>query len=278
VQKYWFFFFCIISSVLCGYDPDFAHKALLRSYASYCLSGDIKLWSCYWCSADIKPGGPVITVNVSNDNTFAYVFKEDNVVWVVIRGTVIDSIINWINNVDFELTPLWTDDGTIQVHKGFKDDSSALYPGILAAVQSQLKGCSGCSILLTGHSLGGAIASILSEELSKDLTGIPIAEWTFGSPRTGNPAFANYHIGVVPQSWRIVNQHDIVPHLPTKLLDIFKHVPTEVWYTNNSTYRVCDGSGEDPSCSDSYHAIGSVDDHLTYFGIDLRNGKPYGCM
>jgi len=53
---------------------------------------------------------------------------------------------------------------------------------------------------------------------------------------------------------------DIVPHLPTKAMN-FHHVATEVWYVEDfSSYQVCDGTGEDPNCSDSV-IIPSISDH-----------------
>jgi hypothetical protein len=33
--------------------------------------------------------------------------------------------------------------------------------------------------------------------------------------------------------------------------------------------RECDGSGEDPTCSDQFYIDLSVDDHLTYLGVDI---------
>jgi hypothetical protein len=50
----------------------------------------------------------------------------------------------------------------------------------------------------------------------------------------------------------------------------FQHVATEVWYQeNNVDYQVCNGSGEDPSCSDSLLAPISIPDHLNYLGVQL---------
>lgn len=36
----------------------------------------------------------------------------------------------------------------------------------------------------------------------------------------------------------------------------FWHPPTEVWLTEDQkAYRICDESGEDPSCSDRYYVV-----------------------
>lgn len=51
-----------------------------------------------------------------------------------------------------------------------------------------------------------------------------------GQPRVGNNIFAEYfdtHVGV---HYRMVNQRDLVPHLPPMAFGFF-HVGTEIWYT-----------------------------------------------
>ena len=47
-------------------------------------------------------------------------------------------------------------------------------------------------------------------------------------------------------------------------------------FTDFVHYTVCDGSGEDPRCSDSI-IPDSVYDHVSYLGINVNDGKPYGC-
>merc|ERR1711998_654628 len=47
------------------------------------------------------------------------------------------------------------------------------------------------------------------------------------------------------------------------------HVGTEVWYNQDSTkYRICDGSGEDPSCSNSKASFKLNADHFSYFSLE----------
>jgi hypothetical protein len=69
---------------------------------------------------------------------------------------------------------------------------------------------------------------------------------------------------------RVVHLDDIVPHYP--FVDMgYHHVPTEVWQTGNAShtvYTVCDGSGEDPHCSNAVPARKwSPSDHDTYMNI-----------
>eukprot|EP00755_Sulcionema_specki_P024945 Sspe_Gene.82218::Locus_53875_Transcript_1_2_Confidence_0.400_Length_1173::g.82218::m.82218 len=91
--------------------------------------------------------------------------------------------------------------------------------------------------------------------------------WNYGCPRVGNTAFAGWYMKTVTHSeYRMVHDKDIVPHLPLEDMG-FHHVGREVWEMKNKTYVMCDGSGEDPTCSDSI--IGdSVSDHLSYMEVE----------
>ncbi|XP_031486597.1 uncharacterized protein LOC116255031 isoform X3 [Nymphaea colorata] len=103
---------------------------------------------------------------------------------------------------------------------------------------------------------------------------------TFGQPRVGNSVFASYFSEHVPATFRITNEHDMVPHLPPYYTyfpqKTYHHFPREVWlYTlgvGSLVYRieqVCDSSGEDPSCSRSVSG-NSISDHLNYLGVELQ--------
>ncbi len=49
---------------------------------------------------------------------------------------------------------------TVQVHQGFLGAYRDVQSQVLAAVQKANLACPDCRILLTGHSLGGALATI----------------------------------------------------------------------------------------------------------------------
>jgi Lipase (class 3) len=67
--------------------------------------------------------------------------------------------------------------------------------------------------VVCGHSLGGALATLLVADLAANTPLKPQA-WTFASPRVGDAAFAGRYGGLSTVSWRIYNQADIVHALP----------------------------------------------------------------
>uniref|UniRef100_A0A7S3NM01 Fungal lipase-type domain-containing protein n=1 Tax=Aureoumbra lagunensis TaxID=44058 RepID=A0A7S3NM01_9STRA len=80
-------------------------------------------------------------------------------------------------------------------------------------------------ILITGHSLGGAQATLASADLAAHAlpylnSNIRLTLVTFGAPRVGNRVWARTHAILCPDSWRVVNDGDIVTGLPRFF---FKH-------------------------------------------------------
>ncbi|KAI6223762.1 Lipase-like protein [Aphelenchoides fujianensis] len=72
------------------------------------------------------------------------------------------------------------------------------------------------SVTFTGHSLGGALASLAAMRVILERMRAPgqVRLYTFGQPRIGNHKFALEHDSLIPESFRIVNRNDVVPHLP----------------------------------------------------------------
>jgi len=263
-----------VTEPLGGYDPSFAKRVLMYAYAAYCPAGKLQQWNCYWCTVPLQS---VKTIYDSGTNTFAYVGHDGSNIWVSVRGTQASSVVDWINNIDFFPTPL-NGFPNCEVHSGFHDGFMALYPGIKSAFSELSIGpCKGCSAFVTGHSLGGAIANIVSLQLNADF-GVSVQQLTFGTPRTGNSNFATVHNQRIGGAYRVVNKKDIVPRLPTHLVFDYHHCPTEVWYPPAGGYKVCDGSGEDPTCSLSIPFLDDdISDHLNYLGVSLGSGSGQGC-
>ncbi len=89
---------------------------------------------------------------------------------------------------------------------------------------------SGCRVWFTGHSLGGAIASLAAYRYRQIAGGV----YTFGSPRVGNAVFARTVSGQFgTRSIRYANDHDIVTRVPPELSGLphglFTHVDHLKW-------------------------------------------------
>lgn len=92
--------------------------------------------------------------------------------------------------------------------------------------------------MVTGHSLGGAMAILCAADL-KNLFGNVDSTYTFGQPRVGNPAFASWFQSTHPNTFRLVDYADIVPHLPPSNLG-FVHSNTQAWYQRGmQSYQLC---------------------------------------
>uniref|UniRef100_A0A1I7VYB7 Lipase_3 domain-containing protein n=1 Tax=Loa loa TaxID=7209 RepID=A0A1I7VYB7_LOALO len=154
-------------------------------------------------------------------------------------------------------------------------------------------------IIFTGHSLGGSLASLASAHFAnfyaKRELKIDIRLITFGEPRTGNRDYAFAHDTLVPVSFRVVHQGDLVSHLPNCLINIRTfacssrfsfgpyHHGLEIWYPKNMTetsrYRLCSGQplNEDQTCSNGYYRHYTINDHLFYFGEHVSIYGISGC-
>eukprot|EP01126_Amoeba_proteus_P042911 TRINITY_DN4675_c0_g1_i9.p1 TRINITY_DN4675_c0_g1~~TRINITY_DN4675_c0_g1_i9.p1 ORF type:complete len:185 (-),score=32.37 TRINITY_DN4675_c0_g1_i9:89-643(-) len=169
------------------------------------------------------------------------------------------------------------------VHAGFLSAYQALRSRLVIAVQERLNICPDCPLIFTGHSLGGAMATVGAVDLSTYLKLGPtqVISYTYGSPRVGNPAFVNLHKQTVGTSFRVVNKRDVVPRIPTHIeIDgiAYWHVPYEVWYPPSGGYVVCDSTGEDPTCSLSQNfLLCTIEDHSTYLGFEFAVGVSKGC-
>jgi predicted lipase len=82
-------------------------------------------------------------------------------------------------------------------------------------------------IMVTGHSLGGALATICSGDLKNNYPDKDISCVTFASPRVGGYAFAKRFNQLIPDSLRYVYGSDSVTKVPPIYIH-YKHVSTKV--------------------------------------------------
>jgi triacylglycerol lipase len=147
---------------------------------------------------------------VSDEGTECYVAWNDTAAIVAFRGTQPNQPLDIWADIDAALVT-WLSPSE-RVHEGFRN---ALTEVVVGRITARLSKLPGRSVWLTGHSLGGALATLFADRVPS-FSGL----CTFGSPRVGDAAFADgfarRHTG---RSFRYVNNRDVVTRVPA--LDLF---------------------------------------------------------
>ena len=154
---------------------------------------------------------------------------------------------------------------SVRVHQGILK----AYTSVRGTIWTELKNI--CTdgerrvLLVTGHSLGGALATLcafdfaIHSQESNFLGGI--CSFTFAQPKVGNPGFKKKYNEVVPCTKRFAMDNDTIPKLPPRLLlsrDHYEHCGTEVLLDMNGNMIV------DPSIVERYVQRG-------FAGFSTRN-------
>jgi triacylglycerol lipase len=129
---------------------------------------------------------------------------------VVFRGS--HDLRDWLTN--FEVEPADCSTGG-KAHKGFLTALDSVWERL-----SELLGDDDSPVFFTGHSLGGALATLAAALYKR-----PCQLYTFGSPLVGDEDFSAALRNVA--SYRIVNNRDIVATVPPAVppCDSFRHIP-----------------------------------------------------
>uniref|UniRef100_A0A915MCS5 Fungal lipase-like domain-containing protein n=1 Tax=Meloidogyne javanica TaxID=6303 RepID=A0A915MCS5_MELJA len=136
--------------------------------------------------------------------------------------------------------------------------------GIINCAINLIKIYTDYELWITGHSLGGALASLAAAEIAscRLISAQNIKLLTLGQPRTGNWVWAAAMDQILPYyNYRVVNHRDVIVHLPMRFFEGYHHYSTEIWYNNGmdgnedgeeDTFIVCNNMDEDDdNCSNS---------------------------
>ncbi|KAF8308331.1 alpha/beta-hydrolase [Clavulina sp. PMI_390] len=167
----------------------------------------------------------------------------------------------------------------IEVHDGFGKTFALTADLILSTVQKALSDNNANTVLVSGHSLGAALATMTSTFLKQNLANTNISTVVFGLPRVGNQAWADFVDANLPDLRHMHNKHDPIPTIPPEFLG-FVHPSGEVFVQpdapNDTVF--CPGQ-ENGNCSDSNDTIDdSLSDHGgPYTGLRMgRSACPAG--
>jgi len=131
-------------------------------------------------------------------------------------------------------------------HRGFWQSWLDSRDGVLAAVTSAAKSHPGYKLITTGHSLGGAIATLAAAQLRKN--GYTVTLYSFGAPRIGSSQISDYITKQAGGNYRVTHWNDPIPRLPPLTLG-YVHISPE-YYINRANLqsvgptniKVCHGS------------------------------------
>ena len=200
---------------------------------------------------------PKFLENKATDTQVALL--EDDVTqcgYVVFRGSDADR--DWLTNLDFSKWSAVTDavldnkhldypeaygesSSGVKFHRGFINAYLAVRSQLQMAVQESATN----HWVITGHSLGGALAKLCAVDLQYNLgANVSVEVYSFGAPRIGNRAFAASYNRRVPNTWRFVNGNDVVCGLPRRWQG-YRHVDHRIRFKVPFSWQIISGSLQD---------------------------------
>ena len=140
--------------------------------------------------------------SITNSQSFAAGNKILKPLLVVdIRGSV--TWWDWVNDIGAQVLP-------------FNNRFAALAEEVFTNVENYLSstGLQDPIILVTGHSMGAAIANILAARLNGIMDPGNVYAYTFATPRTVNEAVSGNQAVNYPNIFNILNSNDVVTYVP----------------------------------------------------------------
>jgi hypothetical protein len=272
-----------IDTTFAKFDDNAANETIFFAAAAYCMFWQqTPDWfnesTCLACVNASRSVSNLLTMRSPNDIFgFSVVDHARKQIVFSFKGTDPWDFWNWLVNLNtlrMGYPPL----PQALVHRGFYQAYASITPNVTSIMSNDLAPFANYDILVTGHSLGCALAIFAFVEILEQNLAPPNAHVTmygYGCPRVGDSTFQQYIQTLTTRRntsfFRIVHNQDIVPHVPPQYAG-FMHAPTEVWYDEPmAQFTVCNRTyGEDPKCSDGLWLKDSIVDHTFYY--DLRVG------
>lgn len=272
------------------FDWEIANTSVWLSSGTYCPPATYLNRKYEGYSAGFQPRRLIFDEN-TDTRGYIGVMPNQNAIYVVFRGST--SVYNWLEDLDAFQIP-YPDCEECEVHEGFFYGKESVIEDILATVKSLTTIHPDHRVIVTGHSLGAALASLTALDIIKSGIENKVVLVNFGSPRFGNLELANWASNKIQEKYRITHLRDPVPHVPFH--DDFTHISGANSYRyvfllfcaiiNLCTCYFCcyilgeryeDELGlhhcqdfEDPTCAYQWYlTFFTIDDHMKYLGLGM---------
>ena len=176
---------------LLAYNQSDAMLAWQYSKSAYCEVPDILAWNCSACGNATSGFVPFWSMEMSNDvQVFVGYDKTHEMAVISFRGS--KTLTNWLLNLEFARTDSpFSECLNCYVHRGFLDDYNSVAVQVFVAVNQIREKYGVKRALVTGHSLGGVLATLAAIDLKLHDSFSNVTVITFGEPRLGNAQFVS---------------------------------------------------------------------------------------
>ncbi len=161
----------------------------------------------------------------NKEATRGFLAARDDAVVLAFRGT--DDVEDWIINLNF----LQIKDDGAMIHQGFALALASIWDQAADPLRKMIAQKSR-KIWITGHSLGGALATLATRRVQNMKLG-PVETHTFGQPKVGDEILKQQ---IVSPFYRFAYQSDPVPFAPFS-------VPKAMRYVHAGTLKQIDADG-----------------------------------
>ena len=206
---------------------------------------------------DVYPIGDFFVDNASSARGFFAANGERAL--LAFRGTEKGNFFDLA--ADADVLPANDEDMQAYVHRGFHRYFESVWPEVVGLVKNYRNVHPRQDICITGHSLGGALASLAFAHLCDPATSL----YTFGCPRVGDRAFCERieTAAKTQQCWRIVDHLDIVTHVP--LHGGYEHPRIgTLWIDSKGELTANTAKLPDDQTGFGYMFLGLVNTHLPW--------------
>ena len=206
-----------------GYNPKNAYLSANAARFAYKSEGDIE--------EAVKKWGFDKFHFLDNNETQAFIAGNDKLIVLAFRGTEPSKLKDVLADADiFKLQDLGG-----RIHRGFYEALQFVWEDILDKIVEFQDNSQ--SILIAGHSLGAALATLAAAKLKHDKDIIANGIYTFGSPRVGDPAFQNNYDEIfADRHFRFVNNNDVVTRVAPSFHPFnYKHVGKMLYFDVKGT-------------------------------------------
>lgn len=183
------------------------------------------------------------STTVSDTSGYLAVDTTNELIVLSIRGT--ETLRNYVSDLLFiRVDTAICDD--CSAHSGFLESQLAIQSIVDAAIKSALTTYPTYRVVMTGHSLDAAVATLVGATLRN--SGTPCDIITFGSPRVGDIDLANYITAQDGITARITHLDDPVPQIPPVEVFGYYHTSPEYWLSDGNATTVDYGVGDIVVC------------------------------